>query len=457
MTGTPPSEPQQPGPRQQPQGPPAGGAPQGPPPGGAPAGPPAGPPPGPQPGPPPQQPPFQGSPQQGPPQGPPQAPPQQQGPPGGFAPPGPGGPGWQPPQAPPRKGSAGKAIAIIALAVVLVVGGGVGVYFGFLREDGPTSGREGESLDVQVTTYGVDQVRTPPPVTDDAGDGGELGKQVKNALVSAGFTCTRLQGSVQSAQDVCYLRETKPVPALQWVAVTIIDNEVARVVGNVEYDPAWEDLIPQADARVVERQLFQMLIEASIPDGERPTASKALSAAGQDEPSTSADLTSGTVKITVGKLSGRFSFTREVKGRVSVEDGMDYVTPKELQSVAQANGFTCSREADALTCTKGKASLRALFPRRPYVTQSVQSVGISSNGEAPNSISGVAQAVAKLVAGKYGEGDQASKWVAGCFGTYSNRAAYGNVQLTCSPDLTGSPKSPKVAAHKLLIEGVDGT
>jgi hypothetical protein len=427
MTGTPPD--------QQP--------PQGTPPGGPPAGQPA--------GPPPRQPQSQQ---------PPQGPPPQQGPPpggpGGFGP-GPGGPGWQAPQPSPRKGSPGKAIAIVAIVFVLVAGGIVGVYFGFLREEGhPTSGREGTSLDAGPTTFSVDEVRKPPQEPNDAGDAGSYGKQLKAALVSAGFACKRLNGLGKSAQDVCYRRDDSPVPTVQTVGVSIVGGQVVRVVGRVQYDPGWDSLGSNADARVVEREVFHLLIESSIPDGERPTASRALSTAGQDdEPTSEATLSSGKVVFNVGKLEGSFSFTRKAPGTMSVSNGMQYVTPKELQSVAESNGFTCSREDQELNCTKGKATVRVVFPRKPYQPAYVESIGISSNGDAPGSISGVAQGVAKLVGDKYDEGGDASSWVAGCFGKYSNQATYAHTQFTCSPDLSGSPKNPTIAGQKLAIEAVN--
>ncbi|GAB3427471.1 hypothetical protein GCM10027569_68900 [Flindersiella endophytica] len=339
---------------------------------------------------------------------------------------------------------------------VLVAGGLAGVYFGFLREDGPTSGREGTSLDAGPTTFGVDQVRKPPQEPNDAGDGGSYGKQLKNALVSAGFACKRLNGLGQSAQDVCYRRDDSPVPTVQTVGVSIVGGQVARVVGRVTYDPSWAKLASNADARVVEREAFQLLIESAIPDGERPTAAKALSTAGQDdEPTSQVTLSSGKVVFNVGKAEGSFSYTRKASGKMSVSNGMQYVTPKELQSVAESNGFTCSRAAQDLNCTKGKATMRVAFPAKPYQPAYVQSVGIASNGDAPGSISGVAQAVAKLVGDKYDEGGDASGWVAGCFGKYSNQATYGHTQLTCSPDLSGSPKNPAISGQKLAIVAID--
>jgi hypothetical protein len=85
-------------------------------------------------GPPQQQPPQgYGLPQQPPPQGygPPQQPPQGYGPPQGYAP----QPGYGPPQqgpaaqgAPAKKGGAGKVIAIIAVALIVLVGGAVGLF-----------------------------------------------------------------------------------------------------------------------------------------------------------------------------------------------------------------------------------------------------------------------------------------------------------------------------------------
>lgn len=320
-------------------------------------------------------------------------------------------------------------------------------------------GREGVSLEVTPTQYGVDEVRTPTKVEKQTGNGGEYGEGLLQALQSAGFECARLDGSGLTARQMCYREEREPTPTVQSVGISIIRDEVVRIRANVDIDPAWTAVLDDPDARPSTHRTFEMLIEASIPDGQRPTANSILTRAGQgesqedpDDPgSARADLASGTVEISMGKSGGQFVFERNTKaeGPVFVDHGLDFVTPKELQTVAEQNGLKCERQKEKLTCSGEGTEMVVEFPVPMSGTQYVTDVEISADKKAP--VSAVAQEVAKLVGGKYDQADQAVDWVTGCFGTYTDRTSYAHSEFGCEPGLEGSSDDPDVTGYWFYI------
>lgn len=137
-------------------------------------------------------------------------------------PPAPGyGAGWQPPEGPAeRKGRAGLIWGIIAAAIIVLAGAGVGVYFGFFHDVGDTA---------KTTTTRVGPASTTGGVTGTNGDlttttGGETGTTL------AGSSTTQTIPSLTTSTSGSTMTSTTQVSAAEYLMAA--DN----MVWELEYD-----------------------------------------------------------------------------------------------------------------------------------------------------------------------------------------------------------------------------